>query len=872
MSTTIPQIFSLDVALQQAIAHHKTGQLQEAEQLYRAILETLPNHPDANHNLGVLAAQAGQYSAALSYLKTASAANPAQEQYALSYAELLLAVNQAEEALDIIHCAMQHGIDSPATQTLLQKARAALLPSSQQMQQKTECEQLLALFNDGRHNEAESQARLLLEKYPDFGFVWKVLGASLKAQGKNALPALQKAIELLPDDAEAHSNLGLALADLGQFENAVLNYRLALGIDPNLAAAHFNLGNVLKSLGQLDDAAASYRKAVQIKPDFVDAHNNLGNILKDLGQLDDAADSYRKVLEIKPDLAEVHCILGNVLIELGQFDNAAASHARTVALQPDCAEMHFNLGNAFRGLGQLSDAVASYGRALEIKPDLLDAYLNLGFTLREMGQLGNALDYYRRALEINPDYAEIRNNFGIALLHNGDFESGWQHYRARCSPTLKRGIVSKPLLPFAQWQGEPLKGKSILIWREQGLGDEIQFCRYIPLLKSLGASRITLVCKPALQELLATLEGVDVLHPMERASGPPELHDFWTLMLDIPFHLGTRLNNIPANIPYLAANPARVEQVAAQLTDMEGIKIGLCWKGNAGYAADAQRSFDLARLLPLFQVPGTRFFSLQPGTRAEFLVATGPSGVDLGHEIDAVGPPFQETAALIMKLDLVITCDTSIGHLAAALGKPVWVLLPFVSDWRWMEQREDSPWYPNTRLFRQSKRGDWPSLIDCVAERLRAVIAGESELVWELRPTATKTIEESDKNRLEAPISVGELLDKITILEIKAQQITDKKQHDNIARELSVLNAVVDRGVKLNQRVVELMDGLRDINKALWDIEDAIRECEKRQDFGPSFIELARSVYKKNDLRAALKRQINELTGSELVEEKSYAG
>ena len=342
-------------------------------------------------------------------------------------------------------------------------------------------------------------------------------------------------------------------------------------------------------------------------------------------------------------------------------------------------------------------------------------------------------------------------------------------------------------------------------------------------------------------------------------------------MLDIPFHLGTRLNNIPADIPYLTANPVRVEQVAAQLAGIEGIKVGLCWKGNVNYSADAQRSFDLATLLPLFRVAGARFFSLQQGARAEFLSAADPCGVDLGHEIDTVGPSFQETAALIMHLDLVITCDTSIGHLAAALGKPVWVLLPFVSDWRWMERREDSPWYPNTRLFRQSEKDNWPALIDRVAQRLREVIIGTSALVWELRPPADSTMQKSD-NVIEAQISIGELLDKITILEIKAQQITDRKRHYNVAKELSALKAVVDSSVKLDQRIVELMNGLRDVNKALWNIEDAIRECEKCQDFGHLFIDLARSVYKKNDQRASLKRQINELTGSELVEEKSYAG
>ena len=271
------------------------------------------------------------------------------------------------------------------------EARTEPLPVVQNIPRKgavptpAEMNQLAALFNAGRYAELENRARLLVEQYPDSGFAWKALGTSLQMQGKDALPALQKATEFLPDDAEAHCNLGNALKDLGQLDDAVASYRRALEIKPDYAEAHSNLGNALQDLGQLDDAVASYRRALEIKPDFAEAHSNLGNALKDLGQLDDAVASYRRALEIKPDYAEAHSNLGNALQDLGQLDDAVASYRRALEIKPDYAEAHSNLGNALKDLGQLDEAVASYRRALEIKPDYAEAHNNLGNALKDSG-------------------------------------------------------------------------------------------------------------------------------------------------------------------------------------------------------------------------------------------------------------------------------------------------------------------------------------------------------------------------------------------------------------------------------------------------------------------------------------------------------
>ena len=452
--TTIAPTPALNIVLQEAIAHHQAGRLIEAEQIYRTILQTRPEQPDANHNLGVLMVQAGLQAAGLQHLKTALESNPSQGQYWLSYTDALLASCQATEALIVIQTAIQSGLDTPEAQALLQKAEAAaqlqtksdaISPAKLQKDEKAaikkggaakqgkfkkkltapapnqtaptsaELNQIASLFNAGHHIELENRARLLIERYPDSGFVWKVLGASLQIQRKEALPALQKATKLLSDDAEVHNNLGNALKDIGRLDDAVASYRRALAIKPDLTEAYNNLGFVLRDLGRLDDAVASYRRALEIKPDFAIAHNNLGLALRDLGRLDDAVASFLRALEIKPDYAPAHSNLGNALRDLGRLDDAVASCCLALEIKPDLIEAHNNLGNALGDLGRLDDAVASFRRALEIKPDYAIAHLNLGNALEDLGQLDDAIASFHRALEIKPDYAEAYSN--LLFLH-----------------------------------------------------------------------------------------------------------------------------------------------------------------------------------------------------------------------------------------------------------------------------------------------------------------------------------------------------------------------------------------------------------------------------------------------------------------------
>jgi predicted O-linked N-acetylglucosamine transferase (SPINDLY family) len=417
MIPATPDKLSIDSALQQAIAHHQADRLREAEQLYRAVLQALPTQAEANHNLGILLRQQGQDMGSLRYLQAALVSNPAEPQYALSYADALLVTGQADKAMAVLQAAIQRGLNGEEMQSLLQEIEAAIQNdhASTATPPLAELHQLASLFNSGRYAELDQRAHMLLAQYPHAGYIWKVLGASLQMQGKDALSALQKAVELLPEDAEAHSNLGNTFQDLGQFANAVASYRRAVELKPDYAEAYSNLGNVLKDLGQLEAAAANYRHAIELKPDYAEAHSNLGNVLRDMGQFDRAVFSYRQALGLNPDYHEAYSNLGNALKDLGQLDDAVAHYQRALQTKPDYAEAHSNLGNALTDMRRFDDAVASYRRALELKPDYVEANSNLGNALQDLGQLEAAIASYRRALELKPDYAEAHSNLLFTL-------------------------------------------------------------------------------------------------------------------------------------------------------------------------------------------------------------------------------------------------------------------------------------------------------------------------------------------------------------------------------------------------------------------------------------------------------------------------
>jgi hypothetical protein len=488
---------------------------------------------------------------------------------------------------------------------------------------------------------------------------------------------------------------------------------------------------------------------------------------------------------------------------------------------------------------------------LRLKPDFADAYHNLGITFGARGAIERALVFNAEALRLNPDHVGARNCQSLWRLQMGDFARGWDEYEWR----WKKAKVTPRDFPQPFWDGSPLEGRTILIHTEQGLGDTLQFIRYVPLVKQRGGT-VIVECPTALGPLLASCAGIDRLIAW---GAPLPAFDVHAPLLSLPRIFGTTLANVPADVPYLSADAALVESWRSELSGVPGVKIGIAWQGNPRFPADCMRSIPLTHFTPLAQADGVRLFSLQKGTGCEQLraVARYLPVIDLADRLDETTGGFMDTAAVMKNLDLVVTSDTSIAHLAGALGVPVWVALALGGDWRFLLEREDSPWYPTMRLFRQTRMGDWDSVFERIAAELRDSPG---------RPP------QCQPPPLRVEISAGELIDKITILQIKSERIRDAAKLGHVRAELAALLAANDGSLRPSAELTALRDELRSVNEALWTVEDELRLCERNQDFGSRFVALARSVYRHNDRRAALKRQINELLGSRLIEEKSYAG
>ncbi len=425
----------------------------------------------------------------------------------------------------------------------------------------------------------------------------------------------------------------------------------------------------------------------------------------------------RRVLELQPDHVEALSLLGNLLQLSKRLPEAETFYRSALKQEPGLVKAYNNLALLLVATKRLSEAETFYRRALELKPDYADAHCNLGALLVVTAQLSEAEICYRHAIELQRDYPEANFNLGILLLSLGRYTEAWPYYEYRYNPNLKDSAIKIPELTYPQWQGESLVGKSLLIWHEQGFGDCIQFVRYAPLLKERGVSCLTLACIQPLKTLLETVAGVDAVIADVEAIAP---HDYWVFTLSLPLHFGTGLDTIPGTC-YLHALPAR-EELWRERLQKENFKVGLAWKGNADNKNDANRSLPgLTTLAPLWFIPEVSFISLQKG-QGEDEANNPPKDqpiISLGSEIG----DFADSAAIVEQLDMVICVDTSIAHLAGAMNKPCWVLLPAMgTDWRWLRDCEDSPWYPSMRLFRQKVAGKWDEPVERIRQALAACI------------------------------------------------------------------------------------------------------------------------------------------------------
>jgi tetratricopeptide (TPR) repeat protein len=459
-------------------------------------------------------------------------------------------------------------------------------------------------------------------------------------------------------------------------EEVLAKHDRALALDPGSAQSHFNRGNALRALKRHKEALACYERALAIRPGHAGALYNRGNALRDLKRYEQALDSYNRALDIQP--------------------------AHAAALN--------NRGIVLRALRRHEESLASYDRALALKPDDVGTLNNRGNVLLALKRHDEALASFQRALALKPDHAGAHWNEGLCRLITGDFGSGWRKYEwrwQRATFTSSKRDFSEPL-----WLGDqPVAGKTVLLHAEQGFGDTIQFCRYASVVAALGA-KVVLEAQPPLRALLASLDGPAQV--VAKGEALPAF-DYHCPLLSLPLAFDTRIDTVPSSIPYLRAPVDRVPRWAARLGTSAAPRVGIAWSGQPKHRNDHNRSIALASLLPLLG-KGVQFVGLQKDVRSRDreILDRHRDLLNLGEELT----DFADTAALISQLDLVIAVDTSVAHLAGALGKPVWVLLPFTPDWRWLLDRDDSPWYPTARLFRQPASGDWDSVVRKVVEAL----------------------------------------------------------------------------------------------------------------------------------------------------------
>ena len=627
-----------------------------------------------------------------------------------------------------------------------------------------------------------------------------------------AIKLIDEALRRRPDFAAALCMGGYMLGECGKPEPALRFYRRALELDASLIVAHINAGKLYFGAGRFAEALSSFEAATALAPDDSDAWSSRAGALRELGRLEESLEAARRALSLRDDFPEAAINLGNACLKLDRPEEAFDAYLKASAAAP-------------------GSAVALCGQAL---------------ALRSLGRFPEALTAFEAAEALGS--REAKAGKGCLMLTLGDFERGLQGYEARWlrGKSLGEALGAR----FETWKGPGRPGERVLVLNDHGLGDTIQFFRYLPLMAAAGVEA-TFVCPPRLRRLLSSKTALRIV------DSPPASEEFdaQIAISSLPYAFGTRIDTIPAAVPYLAAEPALREKWARRIGS-GGFKIGVVWQGNPDPEADRARSMPLLALAPLAEVTGVRLISLQKGAGEEQISLLPPSMrvETLGADFDAGPDAFVDTAAAMACLDLVVACDTSVAHLAGALAAPVWVALKGDAEWRWLTGRADSPWYPTMRLFRQSRRGAWRDVFEAMALEVAALAARRAA------PAMIST-----------PCSLGELIDKITILRIKAGRIREEEKLENVRRELALLERLAREDGPAGPSIDLLTDRLAAVNARLWTIEDAIRTCEREGDFGPRFVALARSVYGENDVRAALKRAINTLASSALVEEKSYA-
>jgi len=685
-------IQAIEGTLKRARALHESGALVDAQRAYRDVLVLSPDHAQALHLLGVSLFQLGDAQQAEPLIARSLQLDGRQAWAFANHGAVLVALGRHHAALTTLEHAL--GLDPEHAPTHVSRGNA-----------------LLAL---GRYREAQEAYDQGLTISPGLAEAWSNRGNALRAMGRqaDALISFDRAVKISAVDHATHTNRGHALRDLGHHEEAFASYRRALLLKPRAPDLMTLCGKTLQALRRYVEALTFFDASLSAIPNDIDTLYQSCVVLDALQRYETLLSRCDRILALDPSHALAWIGRGNALQRLQRYDDALNGYDRALAVTGPTAETLGSRGNVLQRLGRYDEAQASYAAAIAAPARGGTGLSVRALALQQMQRHEEALVCYLQLQEMDPGHVVGQTAEAYCRLLIGDFVEGWKKHEARwfeANAAANRRHADHPL-----WLGsEPLMGKAVLLHAEQGYGDTVQFCRYASLVKARGAT-IILEVHPGLKTLLSSLADVDQLVAI--GEGLPRF-DLQCPLLSLPLACGTRLETIPSTTPYLQADARRVDGWTKRLLALGGstrLRIGLVWSGNPEHDNDHNRSMPLSALASVFSLDAT-FISLQSRVREHDAPVLRESGiVDVGAELY----DFSDTAALIETLDLVISVDTAVAHLAGALGKTVWVMLPYVPDWRWLLERDDSPWYPGTRLFRQQRAGDWPGVIERVVDEL----------------------------------------------------------------------------------------------------------------------------------------------------------
>lgn len=564
-----------------------------------------------------------------------------------------------------------------------------------------------AAIGAGKLADAEAYCRQILQKDPNYPEAIHILGFLAHRGGdlNLAIELIGRAFTLDPKNAVYAHNLGDLHAAIGQLDRAEQLYRRSVSLDPKFVPSLIKLGIVYEQKGDLESAVELYQKAIDLAPNNASAHCNFADALMKLGRLEEAIASYTRAIQFNPNIADAFCNRGQAFAAAGNFRDAAKDLIQALQINPSMANASFALGNVLHRLGNFDRACEAWEYSLQLNPNQPVAYANLGLTRMNLGEYDQSEAAFSAGMKIAPDDPDLVANHGLLLLTRGHFEQGWKDCDRRWE--TRAFLTGGPQFDMPRWEGEDLHGKRLLVWHEQGAGDTIQYIRFVDSLKrDLGVAEIIFAAPKTLHRLLQSVPAIDQL--IESGGSTPPA-DFHSPLLRLPVLLKTSLETIPKTVPYLNPPADLVESWKMRLASVSGKRVGIAWSGSPINTLNHLRSAPHELFEQMAQLEGVTLVSLQKDLPA-------PKGIlDLASELT----DFAETAAAMMNLDLIITIDTSVAHLAGALGRPVWTLLQHAPDHRWLIDRTDSPWYPTMRLFRQKTRGDWQGVFACVIDELK---------------------------------------------------------------------------------------------------------------------------------------------------------